>query len=231
MKWISDLIDILFPRTCAVCGKVLSNGEQDICINCLIDLPRIPTYTVGNPIEKLFYGILPIQRATSYMHYTKESPYNNLIHRAKYSDRPEIGERMATTATSELIKQGFFTGIDIIIPLPLSQKKKEQRGYNQCDYIAQGISKVTGIPIDNSSVIRHIANETQTHKHREERWKNVENIFSTTNAEALNGKHILLVDDVLTTGATLTSCARAILNDAADAKISIFTLACAGKNI
>jgi ComF family protein len=231
MKWISDFLDIIFPRNCAVCGKSLSSVEKDICINCLIDLPRIPAYTTGNPIEKLFYGILPVERVTSYIHYSKESPYNNLIHRAKYSDRPEIGKRMAANAASELMQQGFFVGIDIIVPLPLSKKKKAQRGYNQCDYIARGISKVTGIAIDNSNVIRHKANETQTHKHREERWKNVENIFSVTNGEALKGKHILLVDDVLTTGATLTSCGWAILHAVPDARISIFTLACAGKNI
>ena len=231
MKWISDLIDIIFPRSCAVCGKALSGSERDICINCLIDLPRLPQYTPGNPIEKLFYGILPIERAASYIHYAKESPYNNLIHRMKYSDRPEVGERMAVTAASELIEQGFFEGIDIIIPLPLNKKKKAERGYNQCDYIASGISKITNIPIDNKSVVRHIANATQTHKHREERWKNVENIFSVTNADALKDKHILLVDDVLTTGATLTSCGRAIITASPDAKISIFTLACAGKSI
>ena len=149
----------------------------------------------------------------------------------KYSDRPEIGERMAATAAKELLERGFFEGVDIIVPLPLSRKKKSQRGYNQCDQIAIGISKVTGIAIDNKSVIRHIANATQTHKQREERWKNVENIFSVTDSPSLKGKHILLVDDVLTTGATLTSCGKAILAASPDTKISIFTLACAGKNI
>lgn len=197
----------------------------------MIDLPLIPGYTPENPIEKLFYGILPIERVASYIYYAKESPYNNLIHRMKYSDRPEIGKRMAITAANELAKQGFFNGIDIIIPLPLSKKKKAERGYNQCDYIARGISQVTGIAIDYKNVIRHIANATQTHKQREERWKNVENIFSVTNSDALKGKHILLIDDVVTTGATLTSCGRAILHAAPDAKISIFTLACAGKSI
>ncbi len=231
MKWISDLIDIIFPRSCAVCGKALSSSEKDICINCLIDLPRLPSYTPANNIEKLFYGILPIERATAYIHYAKESPYNNLIHRMKYSDRPEIGERMATAAANELTTEKFFEGVDIIVPLPLSKKKKAKRGYNQCDYIAQGISKITNIAIDTKSVIRHIANASQTHKQREERWKNVENIFSVTNAKALKGKHILLVDDVLTTGATLTSCGKAILHAAPDAKISIFTLACTVKNI
>ena len=231
MKWISDLIDIIFPRSCAVCGKSLSSSEQDICINCLIELPRIDEYKRDNTIEKLFWGILPVERVASYMHYAKESPYNNLIHRMKYSDRPEIGERMATAAASELMKHNFFEGVDIIVPLPLSKKKKRQRGYNQCDYIARGISKVAGIAIDSNSVIRHIANDTQTHKQREARWKNVENIFSVTTPEKLKGKHILLVDDVLTTGATLSSCANAILKAVPDAKISIFTLSCATKTI
>ena len=224
MKWISDFIDIIFPRSCAVCGKALSSGERDICINCLIDLPRIDTYTHSNQLEKLFYGILPVERVTSYIYYSKESPYNNLIHRMKYSDRPEIGERMATIATKELIRQNFFETIDIIIPLPLSKKKKRERGYNQCDYIAEGLSHITGIPVLKDCVMRNKSNETQTHKTRDERWKNVEGIFSLTKPEQMEGKHILLIDDILTTGATLTSCAIAI-QQGCNCRISVFTLA------
>ncbi len=231
MKWISDLVNIIFPRSCAVCGKALATGERDICINCLLELPRMEPYTPCNEIEKQFYGVLNIERAASYIHHTKGSPYNNLIYNIKYNDRPEVATRMATTAATELMERGFFEGVDIIVPVPLSKKKRRSRGYNQCDYIAQGLSEVTGIATDNTSVIRHIANETQTHKQREARWKNVEDVFSIASAENLKGKHILLVDDVLTTGATLSSCGRSILSGVPDAKLSIFTLACARRGI
>ncbi|MBQ7361196.1 MAG: ComF family protein [Bacteroidaceae bacterium] len=231
MKWISDLIDIIFPRCCAVCGTPLSSGEKELCINCMIDMPLTEPYRADNEMEKQFFGIIQVERAAAYMHYGKESPYNNIIHRMKYKDRPEIGKQMAAKAAKELIGKGFFHGIDIIVPLPLSAKKKRSRGYNQCDYIAQGISETTGIPIDNKSVIRHIANETQTHKRRDERWKNAENIFRVTTPEALAGKHILLIDDVLTTGATIASCGKSILTAVPDARLSIFTLSRAGKSI
>ena len=231
MKWISDLIDIIFPRSCMVCSKALAGGEKDICIACMVELPRTEPYTPCNEIEKLFYGTVEIERATSYIYHSKESPYNNIVYNIKYRNRPETAVRIAKAAALELAERTFFDGIDTIVPLPLSRKKKNLRGYNQCDYIAQGISAATGISIDSTSVIRHIANDTQTHKQREARWKNVENIFSVTTPEKLKGKHILLVDDVLTTGATLSSCANAILKAVPDAKISIFTLSCATKTI
>ena len=231
MKWISDLLDIIFPRSCTVCGTTLSPGEKELCLNCLMELPRTEPYTAGNDIEKQFYGIMAIERAMSYMHYGKESPYNNIIHSLKYSNRPKAGKMIAAIAAKEMLERGFFEGVEVIVPLPLSKKKKRQRGYNQCDYIAQEISQVTGIAIDNTSVIRRIANETQTHKRREERWKNVENIFGVSNPQTLAGKHILLIDDVLTTGATLASCGNAILTAVPHCKLSIFTLARASRSI
>ena len=131
--------------------------------------------------------------------------------------------RLAVAAAKELVSAGFFDGIELIVPLPLSKKKLRQRGYNQCDYIAYGISQVTGIPVESDCVERTRANETQTHKNREERWQNVKGIFAVNNVEALQGKHILLIDDVLTTGATLASCASSLV--AAGCKVSVFTLA------
>lgn len=222
MKWISDFIDFIMPRHCAVCGEVLSRGEQEICLNCLLALPLIDDAHCAE-IEKLFWGIVPVERAASYFYYRKGSPYNNLLHHLKYKNRPQIGVLLAKNAATELLTKGFFNGVELILPLPLSKKKERSRGYNQCDYIAEGLSQVTGIPVVRGCITRTKANETQTHKNRQERWKNVEGIFAVSNPDAVRGKHILLIDDVLTTGATISDCARALVR--AGCRVTIFTLA------
>lgn len=223
MKWISDLIELVFPRHCYICGKILSRPEQDLCLDCLYKLPRIEEQH-ADEIEKSFWGKFDIESATSYIFYRKGSPYNRLLHKMKYEDRPEIGRRLAIMAADALSEKGFFNGIDAIIPLPLSKKKRRQRGYNQCDYIAEGLSQISRIPIIKDCIVRNKANESQTHKTRDERWKNAEGIFSLVRPEAIEGKHILLIDDILTTGATITNCAKAI-KQGCNCKISIFTLA------
>lgn len=223
MKWISDLIDLIFPRHCYVCGEILSRQEEDLCLNCLYKLPKIEQIHLDE-IEKIFWGKFEITSATSYIYYRKESPYNKLLHKMKYDNHPEVGYRLAKMAAESLVKESFFDEIDAIVPLPLSKKKKRERGYNQCDYIADGLSQISGKPIIKDCVIRTKANESQTHKNRDERWKNVEGIFSLAKPELVEGKHILLIDDILTTGATLTNCAIAI-QQSCNCKISIFTLA------
>ena len=223
MKWISDLIDLIFPRHCAVCGEILSRQEQDICLNCLYTLPKIEAHRKIE-IEQAFWGKVEIERATSFMYYRKGSPYNELMHKLKYHNAPEVGIHLAEMAAQELMDNGFFNGITRIVPLPLSKKKLRKRGYNQSEYIAKGLSRITGIPIDTKLMIRDIPNETQTHKSRDERWENVKDIFSVTTPYTLENEHILLVDDILTTGATLCSCA-STLKRWCNCKISIFSLA------
>ena len=222
MKWISDLIDLIFPRCCMVCDELLSPQEKDICLDCMSKLPKIEKLHLEE-IEKVFWGKVEIERATSYIYYHKNSPYNNIIHYLKYKNRPEPGERLAFIAAKEIAETGFFDGIDAIVPLPLSKKKLKERGYNQCDYIAAGISRATGIPVLKGAVVRTTANETQTHKNRDERWKNVEGIFALDRPQDIEGKHVLLVDDILTTGATLASCAKTI-QAGCNCRISVFTL-------
>ena len=222
MKWISDLIDLIFPRCCMVCNELLSPQERDICLDCMSKLPKIEKLHLEE-IEKVFWGKVEIERATSYIYYHKNSPYNNVIHYLKYKNRPEPGERLAFIAAKEIAETGFFDGIDAIIPLPLSKKKLKERSYNQCDYIAAGISRATGIPVLKGAVVRTTANETQTHKNRDERWKNVEGIFALDRPQDIEGKHVLLLDDILTTGATLASCAKTI-QAGCNCRISVFTL-------
>lgn len=223
MKWISDLIDLIFPRRCAVCGEVLSRQERYICLNCLYTLPKIEAHHKIE-IEQTFWGKVDIERATSFMYYRKGSPYNALMHKLKYDNSPEVGTYIAEMAAKELLESDFFNGITRIVPLPLSKSKQRKRGYNQSEYIAKGVSNVTGIPIDTRLIVRDIPNETQTHKNRDERWENVKDIFSVTIPYTLNNEHILLVDDILTTGATLCSCATT-MRKWYNCKVSIFTLA------
>ena len=223
MKWISDLIDLIFPRHCCVCGETLSRQERDICLNCLYTLPKIEPHH-KKEIEQIFWGKIDIERTASFMYYRKGSPYNALMHKLKYKDAPEVGTRLAEMAAKELMDSGFFNGITRIVPLPLSKKKLRKRGYNQSEYIAMGLSNITGISVDTSLVKRDIANETQTHKNRDERWENVKDIFSVNSNVSLEDEHVLLVDDILTTGATICSCA-ATLQKECGCKISIFTLA------
>lgn len=163
-------------------------------------------------------------RATAYLHYYKEGEYSNLIHHLKYYDHPEVGTYLGRIAATELRASGFFDGIDLIIPVPLSKKRYRQRGYNQCDYIARGISEITGIDVCINSIERIIDTDTQTRKGRMERWANTEGIFRITAPEALKSKHILLVDDVATTGATLHACTSTLLT-LPRLRVSIFALA------
>ena len=163
-------------------------------------------------------------RATAYFNYYKEGKYSSLIHHLKYYDHPEVGTYLGRLAATELKAGEFFDGIDLIVPVPLSKKKQRQRGYNQCDYIARGISEITGIAMCTDCIERSVNTDTQTAKGRIERWKNTEGIFRITNAEILKDKHILLLDDVATTGATLHACISTLLT-VPGVRISVFALA------
>lgn len=163
-------------------------------------------------------------RATAYFYYYKEGRYSNLIHHLKYYGHPEVGTYLGRLAANELKTSGFFDNIDLIVPVPLSKKKHRKRGYNQCDYIARGISEITEIPIRTDCIERMIDTDTQTHKDRMERWKNTKGIFHILKPAMLKGKHLLLVDDVVTTGATLHACISTLLTTTS-VRISVFAMA------
>ena len=225
MKWIDDLKELLFPRYCKVCRRRLAHNEQHLCVSCLLELPRTHyERTPNNLLMQHFMEWPEVVAATSYFYYYKEGRYSNLIHHLKYYDHPEVGTYLGRLAANELKQSEFFDGIDLIIPVPLSKKKYRKRGYNQCDYIAQGISQIIGADLHTHCIERTVNTDTQTRKSRSERWKNTEKIFQVTHANTLRGKHILLVDDVATTGATLHACTSAILK-VPNVRISIFTLA------
>ena len=163
-----------------------------------------------NSVERMFWGKIPLERGTSFFYYHKGSDFRHILHQLKYGGRKDLGEIMGRFMAAELAATGFFRGIDVIIPVPLHPRKQKLRGYNQSECIARGVSAVTGIPIDVSSVLRRRHTETQTRKSAYERWENVDGIFLLRYPERFVGKHILIVDDVLTTGATTTACADAL---------------------
>ena len=222
MKWISDLIDLIFPRHCCVCGETLSRQECDICLNCLYTLPKIEPHH-KKEIEQIFWGKIDIERAASFMYYRKGSPYNALMHKLKYKDVPEVGTRLAEMAAKELMDSGFFNGITRIVPLPLSKKKQRKRGYNQSEHIARGFADILNVPVMTDIIIAEKGHETQTNKGIHERWLNTQGIFSAQDKDCLKDKHVLIVDDVVTTGATLLSAALTIA-DVPGIKISLATL-------
>lgn len=223
--WYKDLISVIYPALCEVCDSTLVHGEEAVCLDCLMNLPRCNIHNDPfNTMHQRLMGHAPIERAAAYFHYYRESKYTRLIHAAKYSGRPRIAELLANRFASEISGDRFFDGIDLIIPVPLHKTKIMKRGYNQSFHIALGLSRATGIGIGDNLIATR-SHTTQTKHNSYTRWLNSQNIYEVQNQHTLTGKHILIVDDVLTTGATLLACCEAIHKAEPSAKISVLTLA------
>lgn len=224
---LSDILEFLLPRHCELCGTRLSKDEKRICLSCVDGLPRTNAHLVkDNPIEKLFWTYFPIEKATSFFFYdSKDVRWS--IYGLKYFENPELGEEITKIMAKELLETGWFEGMDTIVPLPLHWKRKMKRGYNQSYYIAKGISKVTGLPIDTKSLKRVVNNVSQTRMSHATRKDNVKDVFRLVHPELVAGKHILLIDDVITTGSTTISCAKELAK-AGDVKISVLSIGFAG---
>lgn len=224
---IADFLNLLYPNLCIICGENLMKHENQICLACLNSMPRTNYHLIkDNPVEKRFWGKVPVFKATSYFFFTKGSPYQKLLHELKYKGNKEVGTVIAQHAASELLENNFFSGIDFIIPVPLHPKKYIARGYNQSECIGLGLSKILGKPQFTQLLIRVKENTTQTKKSVYDRYVNTAGIFELTDKDALAGKHILIVDDVLTTGSTLEAAIQT-LQEADNVTISVFTLAMA----
>lgn len=214
--WISPwtrLLDIISPRTCSVCGARLAITEEEICSVCNLHLPRTNLHLnpLDNPLAKMFWGLMPIEKATALFYYAPQSDTSHLIYALKYFSRPQIGNHMGKILARDIADAGFFEGIDVIVPVPLAPKRRRERGYNQSEEIARGIGNVTGIKVDCNALKRKTFKASQTHLHRWQRLENVEKAFYITKqGQRLKGKHVLLVDDIITTGATIVACAEAM---------------------
>lgn len=227
LSLLEDFLHLIYPRTCEACGNSLYRHEEIICSHCLIHLPKTFYHNdPKNPLFHLFWGKIPIEMVSSFYFYNKGNKVQQLIHHLKYKKRHEIGIYLGKRYGAYLKKSAYFKSIEVIIPVPLHQQKLKKRGYNQAEKFAQGLSESIGIPMDTTSFIRKSATETQTRKSKEERWENVKNKFKVVYPEEIKNKHILLVDDVITTGSTLEACAQILLQESG-VKISMASIAAA----
>ncbi len=221
----NNIVHLFFPHICAGCGTDLISERQLLCFTCSDQLPQTNFhYHQNNPVEKIFWGRLPLNSAASYFFFTKNSVLQHLLHQLKYENRPELGLYLGRIMGEGFLNSHRFKHFDLIIPLPLHREKQKKRGYNQAEEIAKGIGEVLQLPVRNDLVHRIKKTDTQTFRNRVERWENIKSKFLLSNQMALQNKHVLLVDDVVTTGATLESCGTEILN-ADGCHLSIATVA------
>ncbi len=226
IQYLKDFFDLIFPDLCVACNNHLVTQERLICTSCLYNLPKTNFHKdLENPVSQLFWGRAKVEYATAYYFFNKGSQYQHMMHKFKYRGYKEIGYVLGRTF-GEQIKNSVFKEVDVVIPVPLHKSKYKKRGYNQSQLIAEGLSESLQKKLDTENLTRAIATSTQTRKSRFERWKNVEKIFKVKNPGDIEGKHVLLVDDVVTTGSTLEACANVIL-EIPETKVSIATLAVA----
>lgn len=221
MRWISDFLSLLYPHTCLMCGNPLLKGETTICTKCIATLPYTRYWEYNdNPMAQKFWGQIPATAGCSLIYFRKGAKVRKLIHLLKYKGKTEVGYKLGYLLGLQLKTNEIYKDIDYVVPIPLHPKKLRKRGYNQSDFIASGVADALGAKPMPQLVRRTTHTATQTKKNRIERFENVRSIFEVPHAALLEGKHILVVDDVVTTGATIESCAAELLN-AAPCRVSI----------
>ncbi len=226
MQLADDFMQFFFPDLCLACGQILNRQEKVLCTACFYHLPRTDFHKdPENPVSQLFWGRVKIEYAGSFFYFNKGSAYQPLIHKLKYHGRKDIGIEMGKAFGAEL-RKSVFAQADLIIPVPLHPEKLKIRGYNQSEMIAIGLSRSLKLPVSTSYLMRSESTETQTRKSRFDRFRNVEGKFVVNEKELGGEKHIILADDVVTTGSTLEACAVALLA-AKGTRVSILTLAVA----
>ena len=222
---LNDFAHLFFPHVCAGCGTDILNQESQLCLRCIDQLPLTNFHLhANNPVEKKFWGRIPVANAAAHCHFTGESLIQHLLHQLKYKGNKDIGYFLGTMMANALQSSNRFSDVDALIPLPLFAAREKRRGYNQATILCEGMARVMKLPVIKTAVTRLSATETQTHKNRVERWQNMEGRFQLINTSIISCKHIILVDDVVTTGATLEACGQELLQ-AENIRLSIATLA------
>lgn len=223
---ISDFINLCYPKLCAACSNTLVKNEDTICTVCIIHLPKTNYHlNIENPLNKIFWGRVPIEMVAAFYFFNKGNKVQNLLHELKYKGNKSVGEKIGVLYGYELLNSPIFNTIDYIIPVPLHPKKLKKRGYNQSEWFANGLSQSMNIPVSTTILYRNTDSSTQTKKSRFNRWENVAEIFGVNSPELINNKHILLVDDVVTTGATIEACAKILKEH--HTKVSVVSIASA----
>jgi ComF family protein len=227
-KRMLDLIHLFYPHLCAGCNTDFLSVHDPVCPSCIASLPETGFENIpGNPAEKTFYGRIPLKAVSSAYYFSKDSILQYLIHALKYEKNKKTGFILGQL-TGNLLKNGtMFTEDYLLVAVPMHPGKEKLRGYNQASIIANGIAQITGWSLCEDAVIKTTHTDTQTKKGRNERWENIREVFQLKNADPLKNKHILLIDDVLTTGATIEACGSCML-EAAPASLSVATIAWAG---
>ena len=226
MNILQALLSLFYPQCCCVCSKKLIEEERYICLDCLLKMPKTNYhFQAENNASDRFKGKIPYERVVSYLYYNKGGWAQKVVVHIKYKGNIDFGYYMGELMAKEIQQSSFFNGIDLIVPIPLHSKRLKQRGFNQAEEIAKGVGQITGITVCSDWVTRKKQNQTQTKKGRYARWLNAMDIFIAEKKENITCNHILIVDDVLTTGATVEACALSILQSYPDMKISVLTLA------
>ena len=204
----NELLHLFFPRLCPSCNSSLFQNERVICFRCKHQLPRTGYHLQpGNPLERVFWGRVPFRSAAACFIFRKEGGVQKLLHELKYRNAPDIGREIGRIYARELMVSPCFQEADLIIPVPLHPEKLRIRGYNQSGVFGEGLQEILPARLSEDTLIRDINTGTQTRRSRFARWENVESIFTVPDPERIRDKRILLIDDVITTGATLESCA------------------------
>lgn len=230
MSLWQDFISLIYPRSCICCDNLLLKSEEFICNPCFINLPQSKFEAENeSELDKLFYGRVPVQKAGAFLIFEKSGKVQKILHSIKYNGNKRLAFRVGQWYGEKLKEYNVFVMADCIVPVPLHPKKQKQRGFNQSEEFAKGLSDSLHIPVVNDNLIRVEFTSTQTKKSKAERWENVKDKFELMYPERLENKTILLVDDVITTGATLDACYQA-LNSAKEIKLSVISLAYAKKD-
>lgn len=223
----ADFLSLFYPNYCLGCHNSLLKGEDLLCTACLSDLPKTNFHEQeDNPILKRLAGRIPLEFASAYLTFRKNGIVQQLLHELKYGNKPEVGVRLGKLYGKDLAQSGQLATVDLIVPVPLHKARQRKRGYNQSAMFASGLSDALGIPWQESVSVRVHATTTQTRKSRKERWQNVTDAFSVSGNAEITNKHLLLVDDVITTGATLEACGMHLLENGCS-KLSIACIAAA----
>lgn len=231
MTLINDFMSLIYPRLCEACGNNLFRHETYICNYCRVSLPRTNYHRfTDNELSRAFAGRVPFQTACSFYLYDKKGRVQKLLHAIKYQSQTGLAEHLGKLYAENLHTDSALASVDVIVPVPLHKNKLKARGFNQSEFFARGLSGILAKPVDTSSLIRIKDTATQTRKKKYARWENVEGIFRLNTLHTLQKKHVLLVDDVITTGATIEAAWLA-LKEAPDLTISVASIAFAAQKL